>query len=444
MHHAAANGGDDAHIVMNGDAVGLGELNDALDDLFAHGLQVRSNNDHAHGIDTGGHMFEGNAVFFNGLQHAATEAVFHVHHGLFNRDNAETQLAGYAGDNIGIFLIRQGVRNKGTRILGLVGVADVGGDTRTVYGEHAVLVQYACAHVAQLSQFTVGDVADGLCAGHDAGVSHKETAHICPVFVHLSLCGTGDDGAADIAAATAESMNFFFKAAVEAGDNGLLGVLEQRGQGVVGTFTVERAILIEEDKVLGVKEGVIQIVRQKQTVEVFAAAGAIVAACTVGNILRHFIQINVDIDLKLQFFGDLTVAFADTGKGSGKILPVLLLAVSLVQQVGYFVITVKTAAGSAGHHIAAALIHIQDGLYLLKLFCIGQRAAAELGNNLTHSISFLPGCAPSNNAQGTILCQSTYESQSLSKIRKPSRNKLFRDGSDYAVSPGKVRRQQGC
>ena len=341
-------------------------------------------------------MLKGQAVFFDGLQHAATKAHFAVHHGLFHRQHAEAQTASDTGDDVGIFLVHRAMGDHGATGIGVVGVTDVGGDTGTMHREHAILVQNASAHVGKLAQLAVGDVADGAGIRHDAGIRHQKAAYIGPVFIQLRIGSTSHDGTGDIATATGEGFHLAASnAAVETGNDGTIHMLEGRSHHGVGQLAVKGAILGEEHQLLGIKEGVAQIVSQQETIEVFAAAGHVVLGHAQLDFLLQRIQMLGNVDIQLQFLSDFQIALADLLEHRAEVLAALVGTVGAVEQVGNLFVLVKPAARGAGDNIATALILFDDRANLAELARIRKRTAAKLCNDLSHS------SIPSRRFEGT-------------------------------------------
>ena len=108
------------------------------------------------GIDTGRHMFEGNTVFFKGLQNLSAETDFGVHHVLFNIYRAEALLAGNTRDNIFGFLAGA-AHNPCTFICGSIGIPDIDGNALLTDRENGIFMQNGCAHIGKLAEFLVGD-----------------------------------------------------------------------------------------------------------------------------------------------------------------------------------------------------------------------------------------------------------------------------------------------
>ncbi len=78
-----------------------------------------------------------------------------------------------------------------TRILRLVGVADVDRDALAAYREDGILMKDAGTHVSQLTQFFVGDGLDRNRIFHDARVGYQETGYIGPVLVEVCVNRAG-------------------------------------------------------------------------------------------------------------------------------------------------------------------------------------------------------------------------------------------------------------
>ena len=277
--------------------------------------------------------------------------------------------------------------DHGADLLRGVGVADVGGDARPVDGKYAVLVEHGRAHIAQLPQLPVGDVADGPGVGHDVGVGHQETVHVRPVFIHFGIGGTGHDGAGNVAAAPGEGVDFAIAdTAVETGDHGLRHGFQLLGHHIVGALAVKGAVVVEKHQIFRIQKGKAQIVRQQQTVEILAPAGAEILAGSFPDELFHLVQLPGDGEGKPQFFRDGQIALPYPAKNRLDVFAVSLGAVGLVEQVGDFFILRKTPPGRAGHHVAAARIHSDNIAHFSELSCVRQGTAAEFDHNFSHGI----------------------------------------------------------
>ena len=68
-------------------------------------------------------------------------------------------------------------------VLRTVGVADIDRDSFFSYREDRVLMEYACAHVSQLTKLFIGNGLDDLRILHDTRIGYKETGYIGPVLI---------------------------------------------------------------------------------------------------------------------------------------------------------------------------------------------------------------------------------------------------------------------
>ena len=62
-------------------------------------------------------------------------------------------------------------------------VADIDRDSFFSYREDRVLMEYACAHVSQLTKLFIGNGLDDLRILHDTRICYKETGYIGPVLI---------------------------------------------------------------------------------------------------------------------------------------------------------------------------------------------------------------------------------------------------------------------
>ena len=379
MHHAAADGGDDGHVVADGDAAAaIDQGFDLLEDIGPMGLQGGAVHHDAHAVDAGGHMFKGHSVVFEHLQHLAAETDFAVHHALFNGDNAVSLMAGDTGDGGNRNLVGSILADHGAGMVRLVGITDIGGDAGFVYREHRVLMQDGGTHVAQFPQFLIGDGGNFRRVFYDPGIRHQETGNVGPVFIYVGIHRTGHQGAGDIAAAAGEGAYFTVcLGTVETRHNSRFAVRKEGRELFLGLLIVQGAVIVEENAVNGIHETPSQVVSHQDTAEVFTAAGAPVLALAGGDSLLHFIQFGVNIHFQVQSAGDGQIAIPDTGKRLRDRFAFAGKVIALIQQISDFIVFLEAFAGSAGDQVATGGFQLQNAANLAELFIIGQRAAAE-------------------------------------------------------------------
>ena len=179
-------------------------------------------NEDRHGIDSGRHMLEGDAVFLEYLKNFSSEPNLGVHHRFIDVHGTEALLSGNSCD--GVTRALAGILDDhGTRIFRTVRVADIDRDPFFSHREDRVLVKNACAHVGELAKFCVGDGLDRSRILNDPRVGYKETGNIGPVLVEVCLDRAGYDGTCDIGTTAGEGMDRSVRlSAVESRNNCLL------------------------------------------------------------------------------------------------------------------------------------------------------------------------------------------------------------------------------
>ena len=230
--------------------------------LFEFGLVYED----GHRIDSGRHMLEGNTAVLEDTQNFSPKPNFGVHHRFLDGNRAETSLSGDTGD--GVFRLPAGILDdECTRILRLVGVADVDRDALAAYREDGILMKDAGTHVSQFTQFFVGDGLDRNRIFHDARVGYQETGYIGPVLVEVCVNRAGYDGASDIRTTAGEGVDRAVRIGpVEARDNGALSVREAFGQLFIGFLGQECTILVKEDYLGCIDELIAQVMGHDDTV----------------------------------------------------------------------------------------------------------------------------------------------------------------------------------
>ena len=327
-------------------------------------------------------MFKGHTVVFKHLQHLAAETDFAVHHVLFHGDNAVSLVAGDTGDGGNGNLVGSVLADHGAGMIRLVGIADIGGDAGLVYREHRILMQDGSTHVAQLPQLLIGDGGNFRWVFNDPGVRHQETGNVGPVFIHIGIHRTGNQGTGNIAAAAGEGADFtIVLGSVETGHNGRLAVLQEGRELFLGFLIVQGAVIVEENSVNGVDETPSKVIGHEDAAEVFAAAGAPVLALAAGNALLYFIQFGIDIHFQVQTAGDGQITIPDTGKRLRDGFAFRSKVIALIQQISHLIVFLEALARSAGNQVTTGGFQLQNAANLAELFIIGQRAAAEFRHN---------------------------------------------------------------
>ena len=349
----------------------------------------------AKAVDTGGHVLNGNVIALEDRKRAAHKADARLGAVAGNVDGDKTALAGHAGnDGLRLTLVSR-LANDGAGVLRRIGVLDDQRNTRLTHREHGLLVQDACAHVRKLAQLLVGNARNGLSLGHNARIGRIETRDVGPVLVQVGAQALGQDRARDIAAATIEQLDLALaRRAVETGHNkaALLAVLlHQLG----GAVHAERTVVMERHNRRGVQERQVQVLGHQASSEVLAAAYKLLGGVAArAGALGKGRELLADGIGELQLVSDIKIALANVLEQFLARHVILNVRVNQVEQVGHLGVALKAAAAGGNHHKTAGRVGIDDGLDLLKVFGVGDRRAAKLGN-LNHGleVTFLKASA---------------------------------------------------
>ena len=351
----------------------------------------------AKAIDTGGHVLDGDVIAFEHRKRAAHKADARLGTVAGHVDGDKAALAGHAGnDGLGLALVGR-LANNGAGVLRRVGVLDDQRNTGLAHGEHGLLVQDARAHVRKLAQLLVGNAGDGLSLGHNARVGRIEARDVGPVLVQVGAQALGQNGTGNVAAATVEQFDLALAGrAVEAGHDkaALLAVLlHQLG----GAVHAERTVMMERHDRRGIQERQAQILGHEAGGEVLAAAHELLGGvATRAGALGKGRKLLADGIGEPQLVGDIKVALADVLEQLLTRHVVLDVRVDQVEQVGHLGVALKAATAGRNHHKTAGKVGVDNGLDLLKVFGVGDRRAAKLGN-LNHGleVTFLKSlCEP--------------------------------------------------
>ena len=348
-------------------------MHDAGEDDIALGRKHFARHHDAQRINARRQVLKGHAVLLKRLQNLAPEAQLAVHHRLFNADDREALAPRNAGDGGVQIIMRRVQADNRARMRRVVGVADVGGNTRLVHGEHGVLMQDGRAHIGQFTQLLVSDGADFARMRHNARVSHQETRHVRPVLVHAGFDRAGDNRARDIRAAARERLNCAVRiAAIEARHDRRHAVGQLLRHQRVRRLRVKRAVRRELDRFRRVHEPPAHEIRQQQAVQVLAAGGAVIRVCPRVNLFVHFVQRRAQIHMQTEFLRNVHVARGDQVKRILIILARRLLLVAAVEQVCHLVVVLEAAARRRGNHILPRFVQQQNILYFAELSGIRQ------------------------------------------------------------------------
>ena len=349
----------------------------------------------AKAVDAGGHMLDGNVIAFEHRKCTAHKADTGLGAVAGNVDGDKAALAGHAGnDRLRLTLVSR-LANDGAGVLRRIGVLDDQWNACLAHREHGLLVQDACTHVRKLAQLLVGNAGDGLSLGHNARISRIEARNVGPVLVQVGAQALGQDRARDIAAATVEQLDLTLtRRAVETGHDkaALLTVLlHQLG----GAVHAERTVVMERHDRRGVQERQAQILGHQASGEVLATTHELLGGVAArAGALGKGRELLADGIGELQLVSDIKIALPNVLEQLLARHVVLNVRVNQVEQVGHLGVALKAATAGRNHHKTAGRIGIDNGLDLLKVFGVGDRRAAKLGN-LNHGleVTFLKASA---------------------------------------------------
>ena len=242
-------------------------------------------------------------------------------------------------------------------------------------------MQDACTHVRKLAQLLVGNARNGLSLGYDARVGRVEARDVGPVLVKVGAQALGQNRAGNIAATTVEQLDLALtRRAVETGHDKatlLTVLLHQLG----GAVHAERTVVMERNDRRGVQERQAQVLGHQASGEVLATAHELLGGvATRAGTLGKGRELLADGIGELQLVSDINIALAKVREQFLARNVILNVRVNQVEQVGHLGVALKAAAAGRNHHKTAGRVGIDDGLDLLKVFGVGDRRAAKLGN----------------------------------------------------------------
>ena len=326
-------------------------------------------------------MFEGDVFVFDSFENLASEALFRVHHRLFDGDDAEALLACDAGDDaFAVVNVRVGDDHR-TGVGRVVRVADVDRNSGETDGEDRIFVENARAHVGQFAQFTIGDVFDPLRIVNDARVGHQESVDVGPVFVEIGFHSACHDGTGDVGTAAGERADGAVRhGAVESRNYAAFVLLQLVCQKTVGRFRVKRAVVLELDVRCGVDEIKAEILCEDHTVQVFPAACRVVTAGMMEDRPLDVLIFVGQIIVETETFNDEIVAFADLIKNFVNVSAGSRYVITFVKHIRDLGVSGETLAGSGRDNVLSGVFRLNDIGNFYKLFRAGERTAAEFYN----------------------------------------------------------------
>ena len=241
-------------------------------------------------------MLKRDTVVLEDTEQAVDKTHLPVHQVLANGDHGKTGLACHTGDlGAGHLLGGQLGDDAGTRMLRRVGVADIHRNAHLAHRGHGLVVQYAGAHIGQLTNLGVGHLLHGPGLVDDTRVRHQQARDVGPVLVKHGIGRPCRHRAAHIRAAAGESAHLPVDIApIESGydiaspDIGQALAQQRPGPGI------HQAIGAYHDKFRGLDEVRLQPGGQQQPAEVFTPGGGKIRRHTAGKRLVKLLQVGSD------------------------------------------------------------------------------------------------------------------------------------------------------
>ena len=312
LDHTASDDCDERESVVNGNAVGLEGAVKRCDKLFAERINVRSCNDNAHRVDTGGHMLESNAVFLKDFKHTASVADLRVHKIVLNGEYREAASARNTCDDMLAVVIRSRCDDHGSVVAGTHSVSDIDRDARDPYGEDGVLVKNGRTHIRELAKLTVCNRLNGAGILDYSRVSHHKARDVCPVFVKVCARRTCYDRACNIGTAAGECLDRTVgHKSVETGDDSTLVACKFCRENLVGLICVKGSVVLEEDNVFGVDEIKADELCENKSGEIFSSARCEIASGTAEYGVLDIVQLAADIKVETEVRDDTQKAGTD-------------------------------------------------------------------------------------------------------------------------------------
>lgn len=387
VRHAVTDSRNEGDAREHLDTVGAHLLRDVFEDHVLHGVEGLAIHHDAHGVDGARAQFVGEAFAFEHGEHAAAETDFLVHHGLFDVDHREALAAGDTR-NRELCFFRSGA-DDGARVFGAVRVADVDRNLLRAARSDRFVVEHRSAGVGEFTDFAVAHVFDGQRIFDDARVSHEHARDVGPVFVLGGIDAVGKDCARDVGTATAEGLDFATEVCtVEARQHVELVLVGERLRDVFVGLRDNAVLVVEGNQREGVDEVCAQVLGHEACAQEFATAYQEVRAHGFGLVLQlvfEAVEVFGQLVFETEVLADFVIALTDQVPRGREVEALGGEVVGAVEEVGKLRLFGIALAGGGNDDDLAVLVGFNDGLDLLELAGIGDRAAAELAyDSLTH------------------------------------------------------------
>ena len=242
-------------------------------------------------------------------------------------------------------------------------------------------MQNGRTHVGEFAQFLIGNHFDRTGIVNDARVRHEEAGHVGPVLVDRRFCRACDDRAGNVGAAAGEG---FYGAvrhrAVKSRNDGVRMFFQCFCENLVCKFSVKCAVIREADYLGGVDEIIAQKICENDTVQVFTAAGGIVAARVVADRSLYLLVLLGEIEREAEPFDDQLVSFDNACENFLQFFAVACNLVAFIQNIGYLVVFLEALARCGGDNVTAGRLGGNDILHHSEVLGVSQRTAAEFDN----------------------------------------------------------------
>lgn len=190
----------------------------------------------------------------------------------------------------------------------IIGVADIQRNIRLANWKNTGLVQDLRSHIAKLPQLVIGDALDGAGIFHNAGIRHKNTGNIGPVFVYIGPQCRCRQSTGHITSATAEHLNMAIRHDAVKTWNDYAAVFCYAAKRFVGMLPVNLAIEGKLEPFGGIEKIKAEVFRHKAGSEIFAAGDQLILADALLHLFIKGQKLFIDISRKATIGHNGTIA----------------------------------------------------------------------------------------------------------------------------------------